>query len=309
MKLLLSVLIFVFIPVAQAESTKGASLLDSTVSITEFGNIRYRAPLENTVGQPIVLFHGIYGGASHRTYRQLLPILDEANVPVYILDLPGVGESDKPRRRYQIEDLDAFIEIFLDEVVGERATVVTESLAGTSALKVSSIRPDLIRRLILLSPVGINSLNEPPTEREQRLFDRLWSDDQGLIAFYQNLLNDNSLRFFLNFSFSDTTLVNESLLDDFRVMRPNIDQRFITLHFVAGQFYRTFKESSENVFIPVLGLFGEDYEFFQDTPPSTADDFRAIRPQFDYIEIPNSGSSVQREQPEEVAREILIFHE
>ncbi len=92
-------------------------------------------------------------------------------------------------------------------------------------------------------------------------------------------------------------------------MRSNIKQRFITLAFVAGQLYRSFEESSKNVFIPVLGIFGADYEFFQDTPPSTADDFRAIRPQFDYIEIPNSGSSVQRERPEEVADEILIFHE
>lgn len=257
----------------------------------------------------MVLIHGIYGGASHRTFRNLLPLLDQAKLPVYILDLPGAGESDKPRKFYNISDLDSFVETFLSEVVKTRATVVTESLAGTAALKVSSQRPDLIRRLILINPTGVNSLANPPSVREQRLFDRLSNDDNALIAFYDNLLNDNSLRFFLKFGFSNDDLVNEDLLDDFRVMKSNIDQRFISLSFVSGQIYRPFEESSKDVFIPVLGIFGADYENFQETKPSTAEDFRKIRPQFDYVEIPKCGSSVQRECPLDVAREIILFSE
>jgi pimeloyl-ACP methyl ester carboxylesterase len=298
-------LVVFFLVIANAH----ASLLDKDVIVSRFGKIRYRAPLPESEGSPIVLIHGVYGGASHRTFKKLLPFLDNTRKPVFILDLPGTGESEKPRKRYTIEDLDTFIEIFLSEVVRTRATVVTESLSGTAALKVASSRPDLIRRLVLLSPVGINSLATSPSQREERLFERLWNDDKALIAFYDNLLNDNSLRFFLKFGFSNDALVDEALLDDFRIMKPNIDQRFISLAFVSGQFYRSFEESSRNVFIPVLGLFGADYENFQETKPSTAADFRAIRPQFEYIEIPNSGSSVQREQPEAVAQEILIFAE
>jgi pimeloyl-ACP methyl ester carboxylesterase len=287
----------------------GSSLLNTSANVTGFGKIRYRAPLAATEGSPIVLIHGIYGGASHRTFRKLLPLLDAAGKRVFILDLPGTGESDKPQKFYTIQDLDLFVENFLAEVVKVRATVVTESLAGTSALKVSSARPDLIRRLVLLNPTGIKSLATPPSQREQRLFERLSADDAGLIAFYDNLLNDNSLRFFLKFGFFDDSLVDDTLLEDFRVMKKNIDQRFISLSFVSGQLYRSFEESSRNVFIPVLGIFGAEYENFQETAPSTAADFRAIRPQFDYVEIVKSGSSVQREKPEAVAQEILLFSE
>ncbi len=287
----------------------GSSLLDKDATVTEFGKIKYRAPLLGSSGSPVVLIHGVYGGASHRTFRNLLPLLDAAKLPVYILDLPGAGDSDKPRKQYSIRDLDSFVEKFLSEVVKVRATVVTESLSGTAALKIASTRPDLIRRLVLVNPTGINSLANPPSIREQRLFDRLWNDDNALIAFYDNLLNDNSLKFFLKFGFSNDSLVNEDLLDDFRVMKPNIDQRFISLSFVAGQIFRSFEESSRNVFIPVLGIFGADYENFQETKPSTAADFRAIRPQFDYVEIPKCGSSVQRECPLDVAREIIVFTE
>lgn len=294
---------------AMAYSPTQGSLLDRDASVSGFGTIRYRAPLTDTSGSPIVLIHGIYGGASHRTFRKLLPLLDAAGKRVFILDLPGAGESEKPRKSYTITDLDAFVENFLAEVVKERTTVVAESLAGTSVLKVSSLRPDLIRRVVLVNPTGINSLATPPSQREQRLFDRLFNDDQALIAFYDNLLNDNSLRFFLKFGFFNDELVDEALLDDFRVMKPNLGQRFISLSFVSGQIYRSFEESSANVFVPVLGLFGAEYENFQETKPSTAADFRALRPQFDYVEIPGSGSSVQREKPELVAEEILIFAE
>lgn len=292
-----------------AQAQNGASLLDSSTEVSGFGKIRYRAPLANTSGSPIVLLHGIYGGASHRTYRKLLPLLDKAGKKVFILDLPGTGESEKPRKFYTIQDLDLFVENFLSEVVRERSTVVTESLAGTSALKVSSKRPDLIRRLVLLNPTGINSLATGPSMREERLFERLSQDDAGLIAFYDNLLNDNSLRFFLKFGFFNDSLVDEDLLDDFRVIKKNIDQRFISLSFVSGRIFRSFEESSRDVFIPVLGIFGKEYENFQETKPSTASDFRKVRPEFDYIEIPLSGSSVQRERPEVVAAEILSFSE
>ena len=305
---LLALLILCFAQFSFAQSLPG-SLLNADAKVTGFGNIRFRAPLQGTTGSPIVLIHGIYGGASHRTFRKLLPLLDQAGARVFILDLPGAGESDKPRRFYTIEDLDLFVENFLAEVVKERATVVTESLAGTAALKVSSLRPDLIRRLVLVNPTGVNSLASAPSQRETRLFDRLSNDDAALLAFYDNLLNDNSLRFFLKFGFFDDSLVDEALLDDFRVMKPNVDQRFISLSFVSGRIYRSFEESSQNVFVPVLALFGAEYENFQETKPSTAADFRAIRPQFDYVEIARSGSSVQREKPEEVAREILIFSE
>lgn len=288
-------------------SNSGGSLLTNTVEVTGFGQIKYRPPVVESKDFPIVLFHGVYGGASHRTWRELLPLLDKAGKAVYVMDLPGAGNSDKPKKRYTIDDLDQFVERFLDEVVKARATVVTESLAGTAGLKVASLRPDLVRRLVLINPTGVNSLNAPPTEREQRLFDRLFNNETALDSFYQNLLVDNSLQFFLRFGFFNDSLVDEYLLNDYRWARSNPEQKWITLSFVSGQIYRSFEESSRNVFVPTLVLFGAEYEAFADTPPSTAADFERIRPDFEYVEIENSGSVAQREKPEAVAKEILTF--
>lgn len=289
------------------EPVPGASLLTSEAEVSGFGTIKYRPPVVESNEPPIVLFHGIYGGASHRTWRKLLPLLDAQGKAVYIMDLPGVGESDKPKRPYSIADFDSFVEKFLTEVVGGRANIVTESILGNSGLRVAAERPDLVRRVALINPSGIYSLNEAPSEREQGLYDRLYNDDEAASAFYQNLLRDSSLAYFLRFGFYDDSLVNDDLLADFRVLRNNVDQRFLTLSFVGGQLFRSFEESSEGVFVPVLGIFGKEYEAFQDNKVAKAEDFAAIRPFFEYVEIEKSGASVQREKPESVALELQKF--
>lgn len=287
----------------------GSSLLNQTAKVDGFGNIRFRGPVVNNTKTPIVLFHGIYGGASHRTWRQLLPLLDQAGQRVFIMDLPGVGESDKPKRSYKIEDIDNFVKTFLSEVVQERALIVSESLLSASVLKVTGQHPELVKRAVLISPSGLKSLNTRPTQRQQELYDRLFSNDMGASFFYQQLLNDNSLKFYLSFAFGNDALIDEPLLDDFRAMRVYDEQKYLSISFVGGQLWRPFSISAQNVFKPVLAIFGENYEQFEDNEIATATEFEQIRPDFTYIEIKNSGSSVQREQPQTVADEIIKFNE
>lgn len=308
MKKIIFLLSFAIQAILSAQAfAESDSLLNKSVQVTGFGQIRYREPVNSSGKFPILLVHGIYGGASHRTWREILPRLDRAGEEVYILDLPGVGESESPRRSYSLNDMDQFLETFITEVVKKRVTVVAESLMGTSALTVAGQRPDFIRRLILVNPTGVNSLNKPPSVREQALYDRLYNDEAASDAFYQNLLIDNSLKYFLSFGFYDDSLVNEELLADFRVARSRPDQKYLTLSFVGGQLYRSFEEASKVVFVPVLALFGAEYESFADNTPSKAADFRLIRPQFEYFEIEKSGSSVQREKPDVVTQKIIEF--
>ena len=304
-KIIISMVVVLFTSPAWSA---GESILTHDANVSGFGNIKYRPPaVVNNDEAPIVLFHGVYGGASHRTWRKLVPLLDQEGKSVYLMDLPGVGESDKPKRSYSIEDLDLFVEKFIEEVVKQRANVVSESILSNGVLRVSSTRPDLIRRVIIINPSGISSLIDPPSNREQRLYDRLFNNDLAAIGFYQNLLNENSLRFFLKFSFFNDSLIDDDLLADFSVLQDNVGQRFLSLSFVGGQLYRSFEESSKNVFVPVLGIFGEEYEAFLDNPIARASDFEAVRPYFEYAEIENSGSSVQREKPKATAKKIIEF--
>ncbi len=154
-----------------------ASKLDRRVDLPGFGTIAYRAPLPHNRGPVLVLVHGIFAGSTHRSFDELLPLLDKADARVFLLDLPGTGESTSPKRTYDITVFDEFLETFLERVVVDPAIVVAASLLGTSALKVSALRQDLVDQVVLLSPTGVHTLAEPPTPAQSRLFESVYEHE------------------------------------------------------------------------------------------------------------------------------------
>jgi pimeloyl-ACP methyl ester carboxylesterase len=291
------------------------SQLNRSVELGEFGRIAYRAPMNNAKTTPIVLFHYIYGGVSHRDYRELLPLLDQAGAPVYIVDLPGVGQSDKPKTRYTLDTLDRFINQFLVQVVGRPAHVVAAGTTTLSALSVAAQHPDLVKSLVLISPTGVKQAASPPSPERTAAYDQLFQTDDA--ATWVNLLTPEVIRSFDQSEsvFSQPAFLaanGDRLVEERLIQRSNLGQRWISYAFIFGQLFRPFAEASAEVKVPVLGIFGDDYKTSQgpDGPPivpETAADFQQIRPEFKYLEVPNARLSVQREQPDAVAQAIINF--
>jgi pimeloyl-ACP methyl ester carboxylesterase len=285
------------------------SHLDRNVTLEEFGSIRYRAPLPGNQGPTIVLFHGIYVGSSHQSFREILPLLDQSGARVWIMDLPGCGESDRPKRTYSLAAFDRFIELFLEEVVGEPSAVVSQYVTVQSVLQTAKSRPELFRSLVLMSPTGIkHHIQAPPTE-EQQLLNQLLSNEVASRAYYSNLFNDHSLKFLLKKGFYRDERINHLLIAERRQAAENLDQRWITFSFTTGHLYRHFNESSAGVKVPVRMIFGKSAEGItvENKDKDTADLFRAIRPDFNYVEIPDSGHAIHKEQPAATAKSILEF--
>jgi pimeloyl-ACP methyl ester carboxylesterase len=284
------------------------SSLDRRVNLPGFGNIAYRAPLPRTRGPIFVLVHGVFAGATHRSFNELLPPLDAAGARVYTLDLPGTGQSDSPKRAYSMALLDQFVETFLDQVVDAPATLVAESLLGGTALKVAALRPDLVARVALLSPTGVVNLESPPGADATSLYNAVYSNDGVGLLFYQTLLSDLSLRFFLGRTYLDKSKLTEALLDEYRLARRQLGQRWISFSFVGGQLHRKFADVAPAVRVPVLALFGKQAE--SPGPTGRADnatDFAAIRSDFEYQVIDGAGLNVHREKPDVVAERLLAF--
>lgn len=303
---LLTLVLLLLCSVARADPL--ASLLDRRAAVPGFGNIAYRAPLVGARGPVLVLFHGVFGGASHRSFREVLPLLDGAGARVYLMDLPGVGQSDSPRRVYTIETLDQFVEAFLVNIVREPATLVMESVLGTSGLTVSQWRPDLVNRVVLLSPTGVSNLEGPPTASQTNLFDAVYGNDGLGLLFYGALLSDPSVRFFLKRAYYDDRLVTDTLVRESQLALLRPGQRWISFAFVGGKIYRRFADVAPAVTAPVLAVFGANAESpASGAPAETPAGFRAIRPDFEYLVVPRCGLSVQREQPAAVAAAITRF--
>jgi pimeloyl-ACP methyl ester carboxylesterase len=289
------------------------SVLDQSVELKSFGAIAFRRPLKSSSknATPIVLFHGIFGGASHRQFRQLLSSLDKTGAPVFIMDLPGIGRSSKPKTTYTLEKIDQFINEFLTEVVRRPAHVVATGTTTLSALKISSQKPDLVKSLVIISPNGIKTLSSPPTEAQNQAYQQALKTDDA--AIWVNLLLPGNIRLFNQGGFSQPSFLEKNgdvLIEEGLIQRPNIEQRWISYAFVFGQFFRTFADASKDVKVPVLAIFGADYKPIPTNPPiepDRAEDFQQIRSDFKYLEIPQASGLVEKEQAEAVTKAIVEF--
>lgn len=100
-------------------------------------------------GEPLVLLHGL--GASKITWLPLLAALADGH-RVIVPDLPGHGESAKPRRDYTPRFYAGVLRHLLDAVGVARATVVGNSLGGRIALELALRSPGRVAALALLDP-------------------------------------------------------------------------------------------------------------------------------------------------------------
>lgn len=283
------------------------SRLDRQTSVTNFGDISFRGPKSRSGGEKVVLVHGIYAGSTHLTFREILPQLDRSGLQVYLVDLPGFGDNGITKKQtYSMEFFDNFLIQFIEEVVRGPATLVAESLLTTSILKVASLRPDLVDKLVLLSPTGINSLAAPLPQQEQ-LYQQLYSNDGFARGFTQQVYTEQNLRFFL-----EKTVYDDSLITDLRIqeiqnagLKPG--QQWATLAFVGGQLTRPFADAVKGVNSPTLMIFGEEAESSgtSDDLLEEPQDFLSIRPDFELAEIPLCGQAVQRERPS-VTKDLIV---
>jgi pimeloyl-ACP methyl ester carboxylesterase len=119
------------------------------------GHIYYQ---ERGQGKPLVMIHGVGAGESSYEWRHNFDALSEL-FHVYALDLPGFGKSARRDVNYTADLYVLAIMDFLRDVVKEPAFVMTSSLSGAYAVKLAAMRPELIERLVLVCPTGLETLN------------------------------------------------------------------------------------------------------------------------------------------------------
>jgi len=108
----------------------------------------------------VVFVHGSGPGASgHSNFKGNIESLVSAGYRVIVPDMPGFGYSSKPT------DRDYTTEFFRDALVGlilsleiERCSLIGNSLGGAISIRTALDNPELIDRLVLMAPGGIEEL-------------------------------------------------------------------------------------------------------------------------------------------------------
>lgn len=111
-------------------------------------------------GDPIILLHGF--AASTFSFHKLTPILSQ-QYRVIAIDLNGFGYTERPEKREDFSPSGqvAMVKGVMEKLNIESATFVGHSFGATLSLLMLQSEPDLVRRLVLISPPDVNGPPPP----------------------------------------------------------------------------------------------------------------------------------------------------
>ena len=112
------------------------------------GRVHYQ---KRGMGDPLVLVHNVYPGASHEEFSRNVDELAR-HFTVYAIDLLGFGGSDAPRMKYTASVYTELVFDFLREEVGRPAHVLSAGLSCAYVTEVAAWRSNLFEKLIFVCP-------------------------------------------------------------------------------------------------------------------------------------------------------------
>lgn len=184
-------------------------------------------------GQPVVLLHGIYAGASGYEWRKNFDALSE-HFQVYAVDWLGFGLSDKPKIRYTDAVYIEQLTQFLREVVGGPCAVVASSLGAAYAIQTAADAPDLVNSLVLVCPTGFRHLAAPPDAKTEAVFQTLRAPIVGP-TLYNLLTSQAGLRWYLmNETYFDPSYVDDALVEHYSTATHQYNCQNAPAAFVSG---------------------------------------------------------------------------
>lgn len=224
-------------------------------------------------GRPLLLLHSINAAASSYEVRPLFEHY-RSQRPVYALDMPGFGFSERVDQVYTPYFYADTIANFLRERVREPADLIAMSLTSEFAARAALQVPDLVRSLTMISPSGFTA--KPETRESQQtgvpsIGDRLhnfltfplWSQ-----ALFDALTIKPSIRYFLKQSFAGP--VDEGLVNYSYASSHQPGARHAPFYFVSGKLFTPDirQQVYEKLANPVLVLYDQDNFVRFDTLPN-----------------------------------------
>lgn len=240
----------------------------------------YKMAGQDRDATPVVFVHGIGAGASSYEWLENFGVFAERH-PVYAYDLLGFGNSHRPNIRYTAEVYIQQMTEFLQKVVEKPAVIVASSLSASYAVQVAYRQPDLVEKLVLLEPTGINP------QATQKKVQILPSFFYGLLhapvlgkSLYSLVAARSSIRSFLeNQLFYDKSLVNNEMVEQYYTSAHQPGADFAPPSFFTGLLNAEIGETIGKLNQPVLAVFGKKAQI------TTVDEANALKSQNPRIQL------------------------
>ena len=256
-------------------------------------------------GRPLILLHSVNAAASSYEMRPLFERY-RTRRPVFALDLPGFGFSDRARRTYHpLLYVHAILDFVSSQVQSSSkmaVDVVALSLGSEFAARAALEHPDLFRSLTLISPSGFSARRQAAPTRKDRLYRvvafPLWSQ-----ALYDLLTTRRSIRWYLKRTFAgkpDPGLVEYDYLTAHQPGAKNA-----SLYFVSGKLFSPtiYDAVYDRLALPVQVLYDQDRFTRFDRLPGIA----AQHANWKLTRIAPTRGLPQFERPDDTARSLDSF--
>ena len=185
-------------------------------------------------GEPLLLVHGVYAGASSFEFRKNFEELS-GSFRVYALDLLGCGMSDRPRRRYGPEDVTSQVEDFAREEIVGQTHLVASSLSAALAVPAAVRSPRLFKKLVLVCPTGYGTLDRPSGRLGDALYGLFLAPVVGE-TLYHAIVSRPGIRYYLqSIAYHDRGLVTRELVEEYYRAGHGPGARYLPAAFVSGK--------------------------------------------------------------------------
>jgi pimeloyl-ACP methyl ester carboxylesterase len=185
-------------------------------------------------GEPLLLMHGVYAGASSFEFRKNFEALSKS-FRVYALDLLGCGMSERPSRRYDPEDVAMQVEDFVREEIGGSAHLVASSLAAALVMPAVVRSPRLFQKLVLICPTGYGTLDRHSGRLGDVIYGLFLAPVLGN-TLYHAIVSRWGIRYYLGrMAYHDADLVTEELVEDYHSISHQPGARYFPAAFVSGK--------------------------------------------------------------------------
>jgi pimeloyl-ACP methyl ester carboxylesterase len=199
-------------------------------------------PVSGTL-PPVLLVHSINAAGSVAEMAPLYTYFQKSR-PVYALDLPGFGLSERSDRVYSPRLMTDAVLAALTEIQGRHAgaavDVVALSLSGEYVVRAQREAPQKVRRIALVSPTGLNGkprrYGQPGSTLGMPWLYRLLANPRWSDALFRGLTRPGVVRYFLKRSFG-TSLISEPLWRYAVLTTQQPGAKFAPLYFLSAHLF------------------------------------------------------------------------
>ena len=258
-------------------------------------------------GPPLVCVHGLNG--SHANWHDLAPRLARSR-RVLALDLAGHGRTPRAGRSASVAGNRQLLGRFLDQVVGEPAVLVGNSMGAAISMLQAAAEPASVRGLVLLGPAlprARTHVPRPALARQVALCAVPRLGERALTRRRARLAPEQLVQETLRWTTADVSTVSSGMrelaveLAAARAAEPDCDAAYLEAARSIGLLVAragAYRAIIGSIIAPAIVLQGALDRLL---PAAGVRQLRALQPGWEVHVLPGVGHVPQIEQPERTA--------